>query len=83
MCYIKVNLGKALEILNISANKLALECKIKPNTIYELNDNKKDRITFNTLARLIHTLNRLANESGISYRFEVKDILEYIECKNK
>lgn len=83
MHFIDVKLDDALNILGISAHKLAKESKIKPNTIYDLADKRKNRITFDTLTKIIYTLNKIAADNGKSIVFTVEDILEYSEVSEK
>lgn len=76
---VRVKLKEALDLLHISANRLAVEGKLRPATIYELLENRKKTITFETLASIIYTLNRIAKEMDSEIEFTVGDLLEYKE----
>ncbi|WP_260288484.1 helix-turn-helix domain-containing protein [Peribacillus aracenensis] len=79
MATIKIKLNEALERIQITPNRFSVESRIRSNTIYDLINNKNDRITFNTLVSILETLNKIAKEKDIQYNFTPNDILEYIE----
>ncbi|MYL53303.1 helix-turn-helix domain-containing protein [Pontibacillus yanchengensis] len=78
MPYIKITVANILAELDITKNKLAVEAKIRPNTISDLVSEKAKAINFETLERIVTTLNELADEKGINKRYNVEDIFRYI-----
>lgn len=74
-----VTLDHALERIDVSPYKLAIETKIRPNTIYEIMANKKKMINIETMATIIFTLNKLAKENGFNITFDISDVFQYIE----
>ncbi|MBT2718306.1 helix-turn-helix transcriptional regulator [Bacillus sp. ISL-57] len=76
---IKVKLNEVLEEISVSPNKFAVESKIRSNTIYDLVNNKTKMITWKTLVAIIDTLNRIAEENNETRKFNLEDIIEYIE----
>lgn len=74
-----VTLDQALDKIGISAYMLAKESKIRSNTIYEIKNNQKKMLDIDTITIIISTLNRLSKEKGYNKRFDINDILKYIE----
>lgn len=74
-----VTLDQALDKIGISAYMLAKESKIRSNTIYEIKNNQKKMLDIDTITIIISTLNRLSKEKGYNMRFDINDILKYIE----
>lgn len=79
MVRIIVTLDKVLKKLNISPYKLAIESKIRPNTIYDIMNNKKKMINLETMAQIVFTINQLSKESGNKQKFTVEDFFKYID----
>lgn len=73
---IKFTLEKTLERLNITRNRLAVEAKIRPNTISDLASGKTKRIEFATLISILDELNRVAKERG-KREITIEDIIAY------
>jgi predicted transcriptional regulator len=72
-------LDEVLEELNISPNRLSVEAKVRPNTIYNMVYNDAVRFHFDTAAKVLVALNRIANEEKIHRKFNIEDILEFVE----
>lgn len=70
-------LNETLEEMGISGYRVAVEAKIRPNTIYDLLDNQKKTISLEQLAAIVDALNYLAKEQGIKANFDIMDVLEY------
>jgi len=78
--YIEINFKRILDKdLNITPNNFSFESKIRQGTIYDLYNNKTQRIHIDTLIKIISTLNRLAEEKNIRIRYNVCDLLNYVE----
>ncbi|RFB34018.1 helix-turn-helix domain-containing protein [Brevibacillus sp. VP] len=73
---IKFTLEKTLERLNITRNRLAVEAKIRPNTISDLTIGKTKRLEFATLISILDELNRVAKERG-ERAVTIEDIIAY------
>jgi len=65
------NLGKTLDDLKITKNKLAVESKVRPATIAQLVNGESRRIELDTLTNILDALNRFDPNIGI------KNIIEY------
>ncbi|PEE49796.1 helix-turn-helix domain-containing protein [Bacillus cereus] len=72
-------LGKTLDELKITKNKLAVEAKIRPNTISNLVSGDVNSIRMDTLQSIIDTLNVLAEENGIEKIYGIKDVVIHEE----
>lgn len=66
-------LSEILTAHNITKNTLAREAKVRPNVVYEMCDNKTQRIELKTLGKLLRTLTELTGK-----QINVGDVLEYI-----
>jgi predicted transcriptional regulator len=74
-----VTLNEVLEKIDVTPYKLAKESKIRPNTIYEIMENKKKMINIDALVAIISTLNELSIQQGYTYKFDIGDVVKYIE----
>lgn len=72
-------LGKTLDELKITKNRLAVEAKIRPNTISNLVNGDVNSIRMDTLQAIIDTLNMLAKENGIEKGYGITDVLIHEE----
>ncbi|MGG2065443.1 helix-turn-helix domain-containing protein [Bacillus sp. S14(2024)] len=70
-------LGKTLDELGITKNKLAVEAKIRPNTISSLVNGDANSIRIDTLQAVLDTLNILAAEKGFDKVYGIKDVVKY------
>ncbi|MGE6379592.1 XRE family transcriptional regulator [Peribacillus muralis] len=70
-------LDETINILGVTPNRVAVEAKISPNTIYNMIENKTTRIHKNTITSLLDAINDIATEKGINKRFTIADILTY------
>lgn len=76
---IECTLQETLDEIGISKNKLAVESKIRPNTIINIANDKAKSVNFDTLVKIISTLSSLAKENGIIRSFGVSDVFVYVE----
>lgn len=70
-------LQKTLDKLDISGNRLAVEAKVRPNTVYNILENNASRINTETLEKLLDALNSIAKEKGVRRDFSIEDIMKY------
>jgi DNA-binding Xre family transcriptional regulator len=66
-------LAQVLEENDIKRNALAREAKVRPNLIYEMCDNKTQRIELKTLDKIMNTLNQMTGKV-----ITVADLIEHI-----
>jgi predicted transcriptional regulator len=79
MAEIVWKLKEVLEEINVSPNRVAVEAKVRPNTIYNMVYNKAERFHFPTTTKVLVALNQIAEEKDIHKRFNIEDILEFID----
>lgn len=70
-------LKETLEDLGVSGYKLAVESKIRPNSIYDIIENHKKTISLDHLTAIINALNFIAKEQGSKDKFDIIDVMEY------
>ncbi|WP_373230389.1 helix-turn-helix domain-containing protein [Cohnella sp.] len=75
---IRFNLGKTLDELGITRNKIAVESKTRPATVLDLVSGDTKRIEIDTLINLLDALNTEARARGITRTVKIDDIIEYI-----
>lgn len=75
---IQFNLGRTLDEIGITRNKLAVESKTRPATILDLVSGETKRLEIETLINLLDALNAEARTRGITRMISVSDIIEYI-----
>lgn len=72
-----ITIDKALDRLGLSARQLAIESKLRPNTISELKHNRAKQVNFETLDKILNTLNTISDKRELNIRFDLSDIIEY------
>ncbi|MED3932909.1 helix-turn-helix domain-containing protein [Priestia megaterium] len=77
----KFVLEETLDFLDITPNQLAVATDIRPNTIYDMKDNKTKRIEIKYLNRIVETLNDFAEKKGINKKFTINDVMIWEEDK--
>jgi predicted transcriptional regulator len=70
-------LDRVLEELDISPNRLSVEAKVRPNTIYNMVYNDAVRVHFDTVTKVLVALNEIAEEEDIHKEYNIEDILEF------
>ena len=70
---IKITLVETLDRHKITANKLSVESKVRPSTIYDIINNQATTVTFVTMVKLVETLRELTGDKSIN----VMDIFRY------
>lgn len=69
-------LGKTLERLEITKNRLSVESKVRANTIHSLAKNEAKAINFETMENIANALDQIAKSKGINEKIGITDILE-------
>lgn len=67
--------------LHITPNKLAVEAKLRPLTIYKIYNNEASRIHLPNVLIILDTLNEIAYEKGVKKFYTPGDLFEYIYKK--
>lgn len=67
-------LGKTLNELNLSRNKIAVESKVRPLTIRDMVNNETKSVRIDTLESILSALQRLANR-----KITLDDVFVYEE----
>lgn len=62
---------------NITRNKIAVEAKVRPATIYDMAEGKTKRIELTTLENILYVINEIASEKGIDKTYTLDDIFKY------
>lgn len=62
--------------VNISGYRIAVESKIRPNSIYDILENRKKTISLEHLSAIRNALNIIAKEEGLPQKFDITDILQ-------
>lgn len=76
---IKFTLGETIAELGITKNKVAVEAKVRPNTISDMVNNKSSQINFETLVSILHALESLAKKEGIDKQIDIDDVFIYTD----
>jgi predicted transcriptional regulator len=79
MAKITWKLNDCLEELNVTPNRLSVEAKVRPNTIYNMVYNKAVRFHFPTTTKVLVALNKISKDENLHRTFNIEDILEFIE----
>lgn len=74
---IHFTLKDTIKRLNTTPNRIAVEAKVRPPTVYNMVENKTSRVSMDTLADIIDALNVIAEERGIQEEFDVEDVFIY------
>ncbi|OMD09845.1 helix-turn-helix domain-containing protein [Paenibacillus odorifer] len=71
------NLENTIKQLGLTQNKLAVLSEVRPNTINDLVKGNSKRIEFETIDKILTTINQIASSKGIAKFFYIRDIIEY------
>lgn len=63
--------------LKVTKNAVAVESKVRPATIADLENGEAKQINFETLRAIIDALNRISLEQGKEKIYKVEDIFTY------
>lgn len=70
-------LHETLKDIDVSGYRIAVEAKIRPNTIYDIIENKKKTISLEYLTAIIEALNRISKEKKLGISFGIMDVIDY------
>ncbi|CUB59390.1 helix-turn-helix domain-containing protein [Bacillus sp. FSL K6-0067] len=70
-------LGQTLHEIGVTKNKLAVEAKIRHNTISDLVNGNASSIRIDTLQAILDTLNKLAADQGLQKVYGIKDVIKH------
>jgi predicted transcriptional regulator len=76
---VRFTLSRSLEQLGVSPYRLSVVSGVRNNTIYNMLENKTQRINVQALTDIINGLNTIAKEKGIHKKFDINDVLEFVE----
>jgi predicted transcriptional regulator len=79
MAKIVWKLEEVLNEIEVSPNKLSVLARVRPNTIYNMVYNEAGRVHFDTITKVLVALNQIAEEKDIHKKFNIEDILEFID----
>lgn len=71
------NLKEILNELDLTPNHFAVEAKIRPNTIYKMVNNDTPRLPLETVAKVLDSLNEVAQERNLDHSYDIADLLTY------
>jgi len=75
----KFVLKETLESLKIPGNQLAVEAKVRNNTIYDMLDDRTKRIERKTLEDILRALNKIAKKQGVKRKFNIEDVMIWVD----
>jgi predicted transcriptional regulator len=79
MAKIVWKLDKVLKEIKVSPNKLSVLAQVRPNTIYNMVYNEAGRVHFDTITKVLVALNKIAKDKEIHKKFDIADIMEFID----
>ena len=68
-------LDQTIKKMGISGNRVAVEAKVRSNTIYDILANNKKTISLEHLTAIRDALNQIAADEGLSSRYDITDII--------
>jgi len=72
--FITYKLNKTLREVGITRNALAVESKVRPNTIADIANGNTKSVNIKTLMRILTTINEIAEERGLEPNFGIEDV---------
>nr|WP_259549366.1 helix-turn-helix transcriptional regulator [Heyndrickxia oleronia] len=76
-------LSETLKELGITRNALAVEAKVRPATINEIESGEAKQVNFETLESIIEALNRIAEEKGLNVTYNVENVFQHKESADQ
>lgn len=70
-------LNEILEEIEQTRNKIAVESKIRPATIYDMCEGKTKRLELSTINTVLNTINQMASTKGIEKIYKLDDLFPY------
>lgn len=75
---IKFGLNEVLEQIGETKNKIAVEAKVRPATIYDMAEGKTKRIELATIESVLDVINEIAGKvEGLEKTYTIDDIFKY------
>lgn len=74
-------LNQTLKELEITRNRLAVEAKVRPNTINDLANNNAKAINFKTLESILRALEVIAQEKGSYRSYNINDVITFSQLE--
>jgi predicted transcriptional regulator len=74
---IKWTFDKTIEELQVTKNSIAVEAKVRPASISDMEKGIPTRVEFKTIAAILDVLNKMGKEKGINRKFTIKDLFIY------
>ncbi|MFE3973261.1 MULTISPECIES: XRE family transcriptional regulator [unclassified Peribacillus] len=75
---IRFGLNEILGEIKETRNKIAVEAKVRPATIYDMAEGKTKRIELSTIESILDVINELArNVEGLNKTYTIDDIFKY------
>jgi len=73
--FVTYRLKTTLKKLDITKNTLAVESKVRPNTIADIASGNTKSINIKTLVRILTAINEIAEDKGFEPNFGIEDIV--------
>ncbi|MBK5500921.1 MULTISPECIES: XRE family transcriptional regulator [Peribacillus] len=75
---IQFGLNEILGEIKETRNKIAVEAKVRPATIYDMAEGKTKRIELSTIESILDVINELArNVEGLNKTYTIDDLFKY------
>ncbi|MGM1019988.1 MAG: helix-turn-helix domain-containing protein [Bacillota bacterium] len=76
---IKITLGESLKELALTQNKFAVTYGFRPNTINDFVNGNVKRADFDTLDKMVNSLNHYAKKMNIQRHFTLSDVFIHVD----
>jgi predicted transcriptional regulator len=76
-------LSKTLKELDITPNYLAVESKVRPNTVYSMTSGEAKSLRVDILEKILITLNEIAETKGIQRVITTDDVVTFSRNRRK
>ncbi|MGM1044893.1 MAG: helix-turn-helix domain-containing protein [Bacillota bacterium] len=74
---INIKLEYTLDRVGMSLRQFGLRSGLRPNTLSELKNNKAKQISFETIDKILNTLNTISIERELNVEFTILDLIDY------
>lgn len=71
----KFVLKDTLDYLDMTPHQFSLAAEVRKNTIYDMIKNETKRIEVKNLNSIVNTLNKIAENKGITKNFDINDVM--------
>jgi DNA-binding Xre family transcriptional regulator len=76
---IEFTLEEVFDELNIKGNRVAALSGVRPNTVHDMKNNNVVNVGVDNLADIIDTLNAISKDRGFNKKYDLTDIMRYID----